>query len=368
MRYRNLILLAATPLLMANECEPPLIEDSGFDLWCGDTLCDWQVDAGSVAKVPTWNEHDYGVALVGSTARISQLLPDTSADLSCIHFELLANVDPSVSVVLALDFDDGAFEHTEIIPSGAWTPLSYHFTTPTYFQSVRISITKQGDGPAALAQIAAAKSSDCTTPPPVEPLSRPPGANCEMTSQCAAGQCLETAIVEEHIENGFTRLACEACTVDSDCAAGSVCALGFSAEFLDGFRTCAPAAAALLGDRCLTGADCATGVCCGSVCSTCCTDGGGPACAGGDACAERAGYAYPEPNQRAWQCAPGAGHGAQGADCLGDADCASGSCAGGPPLTVCVYDGRRCATRADCPGPEKLNFCVAAGVSGGKCQ
>ena len=371
MMDRRLILLAAAPVLMANQCEEPLVKDSGFDLWCGDTLCDWQVDEGSVAKVPTWNERDYGVALSGSTARISQLLPDTSADLSCIHFDLLANVDPSVTVVLALDFDDGGFEHMETLPSGAWTPLSYHVTAPSYFRSLRVSITKQGDGQAALAQISASKSSDCTAPPPADPLDRPAGATCEMSSQCGAGQCLARDFAEDLIPDypNTEQLACETCTGDGDCAAGSVCGLAFSAEFVEPFRACTPLTAALLGERCLTGTGCATGICCYGVCSTCCTDaGGGPDCAGGDTCADRGAIVKPAPIRSAFQCAPDAGHGAAGDDCLGDGDCASGSCAGGPPLTVCGTDGRRCTVDADCPGGAAQAVCITIGVAGGKCQ
>ena len=164
---RGLLCLAAAPMLMGSECEQPLVKDSGFDVWCGDALCDWQVDEGSVAKVPTWHERDYGVGLVGDPAAISQTLPFTSDDVSCIHFDLLANVDEAANVVLTMDFDGGDTSSTETIPSGAWTPLSYHLVTPTYFQSLRISIGKAGAGQAALAQIQASKASDCSGPPPV---------------------------------------------------------------------------------------------------------------------------------------------------------------------------------------------------------
>jgi len=130
---RGLLCLAAAPMLMGSECEQPLVKDSGFDIWCGDTLCDWQVDAGSVAKVPTWHERDYGVGLVGDPTEISQTLPYTSDDVSCLHFELLASVDETATVVLTMAFD-GTVASPETIPSGAWTPLSYHVVAPSYFQ------------------------------------------------------------------------------------------------------------------------------------------------------------------------------------------------------------------------------------------
>jgi hypothetical protein len=369
---RLLLCLAGAPALMASKCDQPLVKDSGFDLWCGDTLCDWQVDAGSVAKVPTWNEHDYGVGLVGSDARISQLLPYTDQDVSCVHVQLLADVADTVNVTLTLDFDDdGTPEHTEVIPAGAWTPLSYRVTAPTYFHGVRIAIQKQGDGEAALAQIAAASSDGCTAPPPTGDLGRPAGATCEVAAQCADGRCLARPENEELIPDPSTvQMACEACAADGDCAAGSVCGLAYDPAFYDPHRACVPAAAAVLGARCLGDGECATGVCCRGVCSVCCGgDATAPACASGDACAQpAAGDAGAPPFRRAWQCAPGAGHAAAGAACLADADCAGGRCAGAGPLQVCAADGRPCAADADCPGGAPQNSCIAIGVAGGKCQ
>src|SRR4029077_19821721 len=122
-------------------------------------------DVGRVAKVPTWNERDYGVGLVGDPSAISQTLPFTSDDLSCIHFELLANVDDAATVQVGLNVGG-----METIPSGTWTPLSYHLVTPSYFQSLRIVIGKTGSGRAELAQIQASKASDCSGSPPLGPL------------------------------------------------------------------------------------------------------------------------------------------------------------------------------------------------------
>ena len=35
-----------------------VIDDPGFDLWCGATLCDWSVAVGTVAPMPTWHARD----------------------------------------------------------------------------------------------------------------------------------------------------------------------------------------------------------------------------------------------------------------------------------------------------------------------
>jgi hypothetical protein len=364
---RGLLCLAAAPMLMGSECEQPLVQNASFDVWCGDTLCDWNVDAGRVAKVPTWHERDYGVGLVGDPAEISQRLPFTSDDLSCIHFDLLANVDDSTNVELTMDFVGGAFSHQETIPSGTWTPLSYHLVTPSYFQSLRISIRKTGAGKAELAQIQASKASNCSGAPPVGELQRPAGAACEMAGQCAGATCRARTAAGTLFGDDTGLQVCAACTGDADCGAGMVCGTGWSSTFIQPYPACAPAAAAVLGDRCLVDGECASGTCCQGVCSTCCASGGAPACAAGTTCAARAKTGDGKPARTAWQCAPDGGHGAAGTACLANDDCASGACAGGGVLSVCA-DGRRCASDADCPTGAPGNPCTAIGVAGGQCQ
>ncbi len=364
---RGLFCLAAAPMLMGSECEQPLVKDSGFDIWCGDELCDWQVDAGSVAKVPTWHERDYGVGLVGDPSAISQLLPFNSDDVSCIHFDLLAHVDDSASVVLTLSSDDGSFESRETIPSGAWTPFSFHLVPPSYFLSLRIAIRKTGAGQAELAQIQVSKASDCSGPTPVGALVRPAGATCEAASQCAGALCVPRTAAGTLFDDDTGRQVCAACATDAACGAGSVCGLAWSTAFIEPFPACAAAAAAVLGDRCLADGECASGACCHGVCSTCCATAGAPACAAGAACAARAKTTDGKPARTAWQCAPGGGLDATGTPCLADGDCASGACAGGGVLRVCA-DGRRCASDADCPTGPPGNPCTAIGVAGGKCQ
>ncbi|HEY4186027.1 MAG TPA: hypothetical protein VGP07_13215 [Polyangia bacterium] len=366
---RLFLFVLALPLLMAGECEEPLVKDSGFDLWCGDMLCAWEVDEGAIAKVPTWNASDHGVALVAAETRISQLLSYSSDDVSCLHFSLLANVDAAATVTLELDFGDhgGTPDVTQTLSTGAWSPIDYHLVTPTYFQSVRVSLRKSGAGQAVLAQIQVAKSSGCTGAPPQGSLGRPAGATCESASQCAGSSCLARQLATELIPDPSTpRDVCASCASDADCAAGSVCGLTWSPAFLEPFPGCAAPPALSLGERCLTGAACATGVCCAGVCSACCASVG-PTCASSDLCAERPRDGNGSPLRAAFQCGPGASHGAGQTACLGDTDCASGHCTGAASLSVCAADGRRCATPADCPHPDQ-NSCIALGVAGGRCD
>jgi len=367
---RPLLLVLALPLFMAGECEAPLVRDSSFDVWCGDLLCAWELDQGTVAKAPTWNEHDYGVELVGPSTRISQLLPYGSADVSCVHFDLLANIDATATVLLELDFDDdGTVDATQALSTGAWTPVQYRWVTPTYFQSLRLSIRKSGEGHVVLARIQASKASGCPGTPPVGALDRPAGATCESAEQCAAGACRARPLASELIADPSTpRDVCSGCAADADCGAGALCGLAWTPAFVEPYPACVAPPALALGQRCLAAAECATGVCCQGVCSACCTaTPAGPACAAGQTCVERSRDGNGDPLRAAFQCSPGQALGAPQSPCLADGDCASGHCAGAGTLSVCGADGRSCATAADCPAPDQ-NPCIALGVAGGRCD
>jgi len=367
--WRPLLLVLATPLLMAGECEAPLVKDQSFDLWCGDMLCAWQRDEGTIAKAATWNQHDYGVALEGPSTRISQLLPYGSADVSCIHFDLLADIDADASVVLGLDFDDdGTIDFTQFLATGAWTPIEYRWVTPTYFHSVRLSISKSGAGRAVLARIQASKATGCPGAPPEGALARPAGATCEAAAQCASGACRPRPLASELIPDpGTPRSVCAGCATDTDCGAGTLCGLAWSAAFVEPYPACVAPPALLLGQRCLEAAECASGVCCQGVCSTCCA--GGPGCAAGQACGERPRDPSGDPLRAAFQCDPGQWRGAPQTPCLSDSDCASGHCGGDPTSisSVCGADGRACTLASDCPSPDQ-NPCLPLGVAGGTCD
>lgn len=355
---------------MGAECENPLVRDSGFDLWCGDVLCDWQVvpGTGTVAKVPTWNDHDFGVDLQGSLVTLTQRLPSTSDQVSCLHFNLLADIADPVNVTLELDFDDdGSIDRTETLPLGQWVPIEFRITAPTYFQSLRVSLSKHGEGHAVLAQIRASSASDCSAPPITTP-NRPLGAACESAAECAQGNCLPSSLAEEWLPDpNKPRMACEACAGDADCTSGKVCGLGWNSLLLDGFASCTAEGSRVLGDRCLAAVECATGICCGGVCSACCPDGG-QGCLVGTVCAERARDSNKLPLRCAWQCAPGGQAGITNTPCLGNDDCASGACIGGDPLSVCALDGRPCLANTDCPRLSDGNACIPLGVAGGRCQ
>jgi hypothetical protein len=170
------LLLAAAALAStgATDCGQ-IIDDSGFDLWCGAELCEWQVESGQIRKVATWHEGDDGVELVVADTKISQLTEVTNFDGTCVRFEMVADLDEAVDVRLQMDvWGDGTYEYDERIPSSDWRHLGYLVRMPDTYDGVRFRLYKRGEGHAVLANIGAeiADSADCTTPPLVV---TPPG-------------------------------------------------------------------------------------------------------------------------------------------------------------------------------------------------
>ncbi|HOX43422.1 MAG TPA: hypothetical protein PK668_07485 [Myxococcota bacterium] len=360
------LLASAVALGGWSSCEPSLIEDPSFDLWCGQSLCAWQLEAGEVRRVSTWHPADAGVELVGDPAAISQLLGISSRDVSCLRFETLAQVDADASVTLEMDFlDDGSVDYRTPVAGNDWAAVSYLITPPSWYRDVRLGLRKTGPGRAVLAHLRVTESSECSDSPLPLP-DRPLGANCLNDAECADGLC-GVAIFPYASEDAAPGV-CGACRDDAACAAGEVCGadptpVGFAAA-------CGPAGRHVLGERCLVDGECATGVCCLSVCAECCPEIA--PCADGGACLAAA---LPEPLPAfSWlgmpaQCDPREGEGAAGAVCLVDEDCQSGSCQGSGPLRMCLFDSHPCETDADCPFGNDLSepACRQAGVRDGRC-
>jgi hypothetical protein len=169
MRTLPAFLLATAALAStgATDCGQ-IIDDSGFDLWCGPNLCKWQVEAGEIRRISTWHEGDAGVELLGPEAKLSQLTDVNSFDGTCVRFEMVADLDDSVDLRLQMDvWGDGTYEYDERIPASDWRKLSYLVRMPSDYDGVRFRLYKRGAGRTNLANISAelAGELDCTTPP-----------------------------------------------------------------------------------------------------------------------------------------------------------------------------------------------------------
>jgi len=338
---------------------PPIINNNGFDLWCGDNLCYWQVDKGRIAPAPTWHDEDRAVDMIGDAVAISQVSDITNLDYRCIEFKLLANIEPTATVNIEMDiYDDGIVDWRQPLPASEWSPYSYLVLLPTNYQGVRFRITKAGSGRALLAQIAAESGgSQCAGMTPLLIDGQPDGAACGWTIECASGFCNAPQWPSD------APATCGACKTDTDCAFDQVCGTVAPQQgFLDLYRGCVPAFSHQLGERCISDNECGSGACCENVCSTCCGDIG---CDPGESCerVETSGV------QQFWstphQCDPQAGGANTGDECLVHADCASGVCRGSGDLKVCELDGRLCEASSDCPGDL---HCIKIGTAGGRCD
>ncbi len=160
--------LFAAALLAGTACDDDLLNDPGFDMWCGDTLCAWDVEYGRIEKVPTWHTMDEGAQMHGPATSITQFADFDHHDARCIYFSLLADADDDARLVLELDFQgDGSVEYSHAIPDDDWELVGYHITPPTRYSGVRFRIRMEGSGRAVIAQVRAQEAyrEDCSAAP-----------------------------------------------------------------------------------------------------------------------------------------------------------------------------------------------------------
>ncbi len=353
--------LLAPALFGVDSCGTDLLDDAGFDLWCGKALCNWEIESGAVRKVATWHPDDHGAALVGSEVAISQLSAEAgSGTTGCITFSLLADASEKADLTLELDFlDDGRVDWSTPIPASDWEQVSFHVTPPVWWDAVRFRIRKSGDARAVIAMIRAqSDGADACAGAPVVLTELPAGSPCTTDAACA-GACADNPVLWLDPKTGdsytYAAATCGECDESADCGAGEACALAWG-EVAE--RQCAPAGAKAVGETCAIADECASALCCDNQCAECC---GEAPCSGGATCL-RARALDP------WTCddrprAPGSG-------CLHDGDCASGHCAGKDLVQICNPDGRPCETDADCPDWAVYlgAVCRPIGVADGVCD
>jgi hypothetical protein len=363
MSMRRLASICSLAIALLYGCDEPqdLIKNALIDRWCGQRPCNWEVK-GEIARVGTWNAHDYAVRFVSDHAQISQLNASVQAGqddpdggyyedgASCYKFTMLAKIEHGAKLYLELDFlDDGVIDVSQRIAESDWDYHQFTVKPPTWYHGVRFILRKDSSGYAALAQLSAETSPDCSGVP-VDLGGRPAGAPCEDDEQCTIGSCSGT---------GY----CGGCERDADCGGDDICVA--LSESDDPQLSCIPPASIPFGNECTRDEACATGVCCSGICSTCCDTTSDVACQGDATCD----YAVidpaggPQPSHSEWPkvCAPGNHQGKSGDTCTSDTDCQSDRCTEKPE---CIFD---CDINSDfCPlcgtffGPEV--------VRGGTCE
>ena len=354
--------LGITVLSGYEACGSDILADPGFDLWCGEQLCSWDVEEGAVERVPTWSEYDEGASLVGERVTIGQSADITDLDARCIYFSLIADADPGATLSLELDFlDDGSAEYSHEIPAEDWENLGYHVTTPDWYDGLRFRVRKVGDERAVIAQLRAQSvaEDDCASEA-LELNERPDGARCTENAQCAGGTCAELEVL-----GVWNTVTCGSCDALHGCAQEQACGQEYG-EYELPFLACGEPARHALGEACQFGDECASGTCCQGQCAECC-DGRG--CEEGEIC-----VAHPpldadtEPELMPFMCDADAGQRAPGEPCLGDGDCAGGACDDRQgSLRICNGTGRPCQDDAECGLWGFEGYCRRIGVFQGVC-
>src|ERR1700722_11117192 len=162
-RTSLLVVFAFAATTLGADCDGDIVQDPTFRDWCGDVLCAWHLDTGSVAPAPTWNANDLGVSFVDTSTQISQVTTESSAQ--CILFTTVADIDPSAEMSIAVDFNsDGTFESTTTLGSTQWQRVQTEITAPPAYQGITFVLRKAGSGTAILAEMRIQSVTGCSAP------------------------------------------------------------------------------------------------------------------------------------------------------------------------------------------------------------
>lgn len=339
-----------------------LVRNSSFDAWCDDAPCDWEVE-GRVEQTSTWSSEDPGVAFDGPGA-LRQDLGDAVAPwrgISCLEGEVL--VDGTPELTLELDFDsDGRVEWSRDVRGGSWFTDGFRVRVPLGTRSLALRLANATASAHTIGHVrlVGSQALDCPPLSSIQTLGTP----CRGPAECGDLHCVDVGDLEERwssVDWSFVEpTVCSACASHEDCGGGEICggAWGAGPRLA---RACVPAASAGLGETCGLDEQCASGVCCHGRCAECCADG--PCGDDTGQCRARTTSLQEVPKLLSVVCESGPR--STGAACLDDADCA-GTCTG-PPLRVCLDDGRTCEVDGDCPGTES-DRCTIVGVRHGRCE
>jgi hypothetical protein len=238
---------------LGDDCDGDIVNDPTFRDWCGDTLCQWKLDAGHIAPVPTWNVDDLGVSFLDQGTQISQATTESGA--TCILFTSVANIDPAADMTIGVDFNsDGSIDYTAPLGSTQWESVQTEITAPAAYQGITFFLTKGGTGTAILAEMRIQSSSGCTAQPPsITGLAF--GEKCEAD----AGDTCATGLTCFGVSGDQL---CSQCSDAVSCANGAVC----STRSVFFPSQCGPGQGlGASGDPCLVGTDCMSGTCKGAM-------------------------------------------------------------------------------------------------------
>ena len=186
---RNSLVLALLVGCGSGGAQQPAMNPA-FERWCDKHPCGWDVE-GDFEQVGTWHPNDYAIELLGDDAVASQLRAElTSKEATCFEFSLMAKISATAHAYLELDFlDDGVIEFSERIPESDWEVRKFTIHAPNWFEGLRFSLRKQGEGKVVLAELNVHLQEYGCTGVPLDLFERPSGAPCGRDEECSAGHC-----------------------------------------------------------------------------------------------------------------------------------------------------------------------------------
>jgi hypothetical protein len=157
-----------------------------LDLWCDEHLCDWETRQGAIARVGTWHEGDLAVSFERTPTEITQLLESKHEESVCFLFDTIADAPAEARMSLVLDFnDDGIPDITQQFSALRWRSVPFPVRTPVAYDSLRLSVIKEGTGRAVLAQMRVVPQRDCSG----RPLTLGADSICSRDEVCTSGRC-----------------------------------------------------------------------------------------------------------------------------------------------------------------------------------
>lgn len=169
-------------------CMESALKNGDFDDWCGDKLCLWETDEGSIEKVPTWHREDFGVSFIADPTIISQRVENGST--KCFLFTITADVAKDAALYFELDYlDDDVFhpDFSQKVEAPDWNKVKFDVAVPSWCDEFRVILRKTGKGEAVAAAIDDEQYEECPLTIPDD--ERPVGIPCETDDQCLSSLC-----------------------------------------------------------------------------------------------------------------------------------------------------------------------------------
>jgi hypothetical protein len=132
---------------------PKVADPSALLSWCGPELCGWTIEAGSIDRVSTWHELEYGAGLRGDLTVLSTEWAPSTGDARCLEAALTARRVTGPELEVELEPLDGEPDPQIWYVSLADYEIREHrFEFAASAGAYRIRVTKRG-GEAVLAYL-----------------------------------------------------------------------------------------------------------------------------------------------------------------------------------------------------------------------